>query len=205
MIERLIKLESLLNQRGLRKESEELNRIMKDAGLFDRFKGMFSSEEDKLRADIDKIKERLLSFPALQYQTEEEYSVTKKLYENLARSQDRLHEIAPEPEPFVEPEHRAILLGAIENYLRKVSSYSEYSQDQLSRVKVLSLTWSMDHGEYIWEARVSRPDHFDPDNPAKDRMDLWDIWYGEVDEKIYYGPTEKFEIDGVKYHLAGES
>ena len=98
----------------------------------------------------------------------------------------------------MEPDDRAILLKAIEGYLRKVPSYGEYSQEQLSRVKVESLKWVEDDG--MWEVQVNSPDY--PDDPTK--KDVWLMWYGKADEDIYHGPTEKFEIDGVKYHLAGE-
>ena len=98
--------------------------------------------------------------------------------------------------PFAEREDRVILLKAIEKYLKKVPAYVDYySQEQLSRVKVLSLNWVKDDG--MWEVKVSAPDD-------EGGTDSWLMWYGKADEKIYYGPTEKFEIDGVKYHLAGE-
>ena len=97
--------------------------------------------------------------------------------------------------PFVEEGDRAILKSAIKNYLEKVPSYGDYSQEQLSRVEVLSLNWVKDDG--MWEVKVSAPD-------GQGGVDSWLMWYGKADEDIYYGPTEKFEIDGVKYHLAGE-
>ena len=97
--------------------------------------------------------------------------------------------------PFTKEDDRAILLKAMEGYLRKVPAYSKYySQEQLSRVKVESLKWVEDDG--MWEVQVSSPDD-------QGGIDSWLMWYGK-DENIYYGDTEKFVIDGVEYHLAGE-
>lgn len=203
MIKELIILANALDSKGLRAEADALDRIIKRAGLFDKVRGMFSSEESKLRADLDAITERLDSLPQWGDRSEEESELGDKLYGELVAAKKRLHEIAPEPEPFLDPSDRGILITAIENYIRKSST--NLSEEQKARVKVISLEWIFDDDSYFWKAKVSEPDYEHPDNPAKDQEADWLMWYGKADEIIYRGPTEKFEINGVGYHLAGEN
>lgn len=204
MLKDLVKLANDLDSAGLIAEADYLDKIIKESGLLESFKNIFS-KKDRLRAEIELIEKKLSSFPNWADCNPEEEEQSTALYKELFKKRKALHEIDPKKEPFKSQEEREILISAMESYIKNTGVYDGLDDNQKNRIKIISLEWKFDDYDYFWIVQIKEPDSDNPDDSDKDKIYEWNIWYGKADENIYGGPTKEFEINGEKYHLAGES
>lgn len=193
MIKDLTILVNALKSRSLIAEANAVANLIKKVGSTDNWSSMSSSKESELRESLKDLNKKLSSLPKWSERNKSEEALGKELQKELFKVKKRLHEIAPEKEPFKKPEERVKLKEAIKSYIKKLSTH--LTKEEKNKIEIVSLNWIFDDG-YFWEVAVREP--------GKDEDANWLIWYGKSKEDIYDGPTESFEIDGAKYHLAGE-
>ena len=205
MLKELVKLANNLDSKGLHKEADYLDKIIKEAGMFDPIKGLFKSKEEKeeLKAELSTLKNEYAKLPKYHMRTDEEDEKANALIEKIWKISRRLHKIAPKEEPFTDPNERGILEKAMLTYIKR---FHVGNDEQKNRIKIHSLDWKFDdYSDYYWEVIVKVPNWDDPNDLSKDEDMEWAMWYGKEGEHIYSGHTVPFEIENKKYHLAGEA
>lgn len=210
MLKELVKLANVLDQKGLHREADYLDKIIKESGMLDTLKGLFKPEKEKLREELNTLMNEYAKLPRLSEQTKEEEERSRDLYDKIVTISRRLHEIDPEKEPFKDSGEREILKKAMLKYMKESPVYENLSEEQKDRIKILSIKWVFDgYDSYYWEVTVEQPHWDNPDDSSQDHTAIWSMWYGK--SKDIYPDTVPFEIkkenetEVKKYYLAGES